>query len=369
MENMGIEYLLDKYRNKKIFITGHTGFKGTWLAIWLEYLGAKVIGYALDPYTNKDNYVLSNVQNLIYKDYRGDIRDKHKINEIFKKEKPEVVFHLAAQPLVLDSFTDPVKTYETNIMGTINILDAIRTSDSNITSIFITSDKCYANKEWVWGYRETDPMGGYDPYSASKGACELIISSYLNSFFPQDKYKDHQKSIASARAGNVIGGGDWATNRIVPDFIKAFEKKEKIQIRNPQAVRPWQHVLEPLGGYLMLGAKMMEDPDTYSGGWNFGPWSNNIVTVKTLVKKLIEFYGSGEWQDISSNEKRHEANLLSLDISKANQILKWCPLLTLDETIQMTTEWYMNYKTKDVYDLGLGQIKNYMEKWKLNKEN
>jgi len=365
---MEIDKLLSNYKNKKVLITGHTGFKGSWLTIWLHYLGAEVIGYALDPQTPKDNYVLSKLENLISKDYRGDIRDKDRIKDLFKEEKPEIVFHLAAQPLVLEGFKDPVYTHETNIMGTVNILDAIRTSNFAITSVFITSDKCYDNKEWVWGYRETDPMGGHDPYSASKGACELIISSYLNSFFSPGNYKTHQKAIASVRAGNVIGGGDWADNRIVPDFIKAVEDNKKIQVRNPMAVRPWQHVLEPLGGYLMLGAKMMEDPGSYSGAWNFGPTHNNLVIVQTLVKKLIEFYGKGEWQDISSRQKKHEATLLSLDISKANQLLKWCPVLSLNETIQLTVEWYKRYSTEDACSLGLQQIKGYMEKWKSLKK-
>ncbi len=365
---MGITSLLNKYRNKKVLVTGHTGFKGSWLTIWLHHLGAEVVGYALDPQTQKDNYVLAKAQRLVSKDLRGDICDKNRVNEIIQNEKPEIIFHLAAQPLVLDSFTDPVKTHETNIMGTVHLLDAIRTSNSAITAVFITSDKCYENKEWVWGYRETDPMGGYDPYSASKGACELLISSYQKSFFSPGNYKDHKKAIASVRAGNVIGGGDWAENRIVPDFIKAIEKQEKIQVRNPQAERPWQHVLEPLGGYLMLGAKMIEAPTSYSSAWNFGPGRNNTVTVKTLIEKMVEFYGSGSWQDNSNSEKMHEANLLSLDISKANQFLNWCPVLTLEDTIQMTVEWYKNYKTEDVYRLCLHQIQGYMEKWKSSKE-
>ena len=361
---MEIDNLLKLYKGKKVLVTGHTGFKGSWLSSWLNELGAEVTGVSLDPQTTKDNFVLSGLQNSIPNDIRGDIRNKNKVDAVFKNVKPDFVFHLAAQPLVLESFKNPVDTHETNIMGTINILDAIRRSDHNITSIFITSDKCYDNREWVWGYRESDPMGGYDPYSASKGACELIIASYTNSYFLPEEFDSHQKAIASVRAGNVIGGGDWAENRIVPDFIRAIETGQEIQVRSPLAKRPWQHVLEPLGGYLMLGARLMEDPVHYSGAWNFGPNHGNIVTVKELVEKLIKFYGKGRWRDVSSRKKEHESNLLALDISKSAHILKWHPMLNLNETIQLTVDWYKNYSSENVYTLGLNQIRQYMEKWK-----
>jgi CDP-glucose 4,6-dehydratase len=364
MEDMGsMSLLLNQYKGKKILVTGHTGFKGTWLTVWLHSLGAKVIGYALDPNTSPSIYNLANISNKIT-DIRGDIRDKEKLAEIFRKYKPEVVFHLAAQPLVIDSYKDPAYTYETNFLGTVNVLEAFRYSDSAKTAIFITTDKVYENKEWVWGYRENDPKGGYDPYSASKAAAEIAINSYRHSFFNPSHYESHHKSIASVRAGNVIGGGDWADNRLVPDFIRAIDSDETIKIRNPFAKRPWQHVIEPLGAYLLLGIRMTNSPLDFCGEWNFGPGYYNTVTVKTLIEKLISEYGKGKWEDISDKEKLHEANLLSLDISKAIYELEWMPLLDFSETIHLTAQWYKQYKNSDVFALCLNQIKYYLEKWK-----
>ncbi len=365
MESLELDRMLSLYRNKRVLITGHTGFKGSWLAVWLLQLGADVIGLALEPKTEKDNFVLTKLSSKI-KDYRIDIRNKHDLFGVFNKEKPNIVFHLAAQPLVLESYDDPLTTFETNTQGTANVLEAIRQTDSVEIGIFITTDKVYENKEWIWPYREDEPLGGYDPYSASKGAAELIISSYRNSFFNPDNYQKHTKAIASVRAGNVIGGGDWSDNRLVPDCIKSLGNNETIIIRNPKAVRPWQHVLEPLGGYLLLGAKMLENPVRYSQAWNFGPEPENIVTVETMVNKLIKEYGSGKWIDKSGNNAPHEANLLALDINKAKYELGWRPVLNLDETINYTVDWYKRYKSESVMELCVEQIEAYANKWRNN---
>ena len=357
MENLEIDSLLKTYKGKKVLITGHTGFKGSWLSIWLHNLGADVVGISLDPKTNKDNFVLSKIGDKI-RDYRANILELSKIEEIINIEKPEILFHLAAQPIVLDSYDNPVYTFEVNVMGTVNLLEAFRKSESLQTAVFITTDKCYENIEKDYSYKETDPMGGYDPYSASKGASELVISSYRRSFF-----QDSEKKIASARAGNVIGGGDWAPFRIMVDIINAIQKEKIIEIRNPLATRPWQHVLEPLGGYLLLGAKMMREKK-FDEAWNFGPEKENIVSVKELLNKTIVNYGKGEWNDVSDKEKLHEAKLLSLDITKAKTELDWYPSFSLDETIAYTVDWYKRYKKEDVFYLCIEQIENYTKFWR-----
>ena len=357
MENLEIDSLLQTYKGKKVLITGHTGFKGSWLSIWLHNLGADVVGISLDPKTNKDNFVLSKIGDKI-RDYRANILELSKIEKIINIEKPEILFHLAAQPIVLDSYDNPVYTFEVNVMGTVNLLEAFRKSESLQTAVFITTDKCYENIEKDYSYKETDPMGGYDPYSASKGASELVISSYRRSFF-----QDSEKKIASARAGNVIGGGDWAPFRIMVDIINAIQKEKIIEIRNPLATRPWQHVLEPLGGYLLLGAKMMREKK-FDEAWNFGPEKENIVSVKELLNKTIVNYGKGEWNDVSDKEKLHEAKLLSLDITKAKTELDWYPSFSLDETIAYTVDWYKRYKKEDVFYLCIEQIENFTNIWR-----
>lgn len=358
---------LNIYKGKKILITGNTGFKGTWLTIWLNELGADVVGYSLDPLYDEGLYNLSNISDSIT-DYREDLRDFPKLLEVFEKEKPEIVFHLGAQALVLDGYNSPLETFQTNTMGTANVLEAIRLTNSVKIAIMVTTDKVYENKEWVWPYREDEAIGGYDPYSASKGACELVISSYRNSFFNTNEYPVHGKAIASVRAGNVIGGGDWCDNRIIPDCIRSIQKKQEIEVRSPQSVRPWQHVLEPVGGYLYLGVKMMEDPVSYSEAWNFGPEQENIITVSELVTKLIKSFDKGSWKDVSNSKKLHEANLLSLDINKAKTRLHWKPVLGIDKTIDYTSDWYKNYRSSDVLELTKNQIKDYSNLWKLQNE-
>ncbi|WP_432665327.1 CDP-glucose 4,6-dehydratase [Wukongibacter baidiensis] len=349
----------DFWKKKKVLITGHTGFKGSWLSIWLLELGAEVIGYALPPYTSKDNFVLSNLGSKIV-DIRGDIRDYIKLKGVFDECNPEIVFHLAAQPLVRESYKNPLETYQVNVMGTVNTLECIRTSKSAQIGVMITSDKCYENKEQVWGYRENDELGGYDPYSSSKGCSELVIKSWRNSFMNPSNYAVHGKSIASVRAGNVIGGGDWSKDRIVPDCIRASEENRDIKLRNPNAIRPWQHVLEPLCGYLLLAEKLQSFPKALCGAWNFGPTFDSVITVKELAERIVRSYGKGEVLSESKGNTFHETNLLTLDISKATRMLGWYPKLDIEQTIDLTVDWYKNYKKADLYDLCKKQINNYM---------
>lgn len=346
------------YRGKKVLVTGHTGFKGSWLSIWLRELGADVIGYALEPYTERDNFVVTGLTDKIT-DIRGDIRDYEKLLKVFQDCQPQIVFHLAAQPLVRLSYEIPKDTYDVNVGGTVNVLEAIRVTDSVKVAVMVTSDKCYENKEWIWGYRENDSMGGYDPYSSSKGAAELVIAGYRNSFFNPDRYSQHGKAIASVRAGNVIGGGDWAKDRIIPDCIRALEQNKPIEIRNPQAIRPWQHVLEPLAGYLLLAAKLYQEPDKYAQAWNFGPDYDSVVNVKDIVELVIKNWGSGEWEDVSDKNAVHEATLLALDCNKAKRYLRWKPILDIEEALKFTVEWYKNYSKENVYDLCKKQIIYY----------
>jgi CDP-glucose 4,6-dehydratase len=344
------------FENKKVLITGDTGFKGSWLAIWLKELGAEVFSYALPPQREEDNFVKCNLNNIIcHQD--GDIRDRVKLNDYFVKVQPEIAFHLAAQPLVLESYKNPHYTFETNIMGTVNFFEAIRNTKSIKAAVNITSDKCYQNNEWIWGYRENDPMGGKDPYSASKGCSELVTNAYLSSFFTNHTHC----SIATARAGNVIGGGDWAENRIVPDFFRALKKGQSLVIRNPKATRPWQHVLEPLSGYLSLAAKLYKDGNKYSGGWNFGPLDQANHSVSTLVNEIIRYLGNGQAIFEEKIEKLHEANLLKLDISKAVQKLNWKPVLDFKETVEFTVNGYVDEDKSDTYDKRKNQIESYIE--------
>lgn len=349
----------DFWKDKKVLITGHTGFKGSWLSIWLLELGAQVIGYALSPYTPQDNFVVSNLSNKII-DIRGDIRDYKKLKNVFDMYNPEIVFHLAAQPIVSESYKAPLNTYQINVIGTVNTLECIRESRSTKIGIMVTSDKCYENKEQVWGYRENDLLGGYDPYSSSKGCCELAIKSWRSSFMNPLEYSTHSKTIASVRAGNVIGGGDWAKDRIVPDCIRAIEQNEAITLRSPNAIRPWQHVLEPLSGYMLLAEKLALNPTELCEAWNFGPTINSIITVKELAEKIVHTYGNGT--DIAQTHQNtlHESNLLTLDISKATIHLGWYPKLDIDQTIELTVDWYKNFKDVNVYDLCKNQIIHYM---------
>lgn len=359
---MNIDIFDNFYNNKKVLVTGHTGFKGSWLSIWLNELGAEVIGIGLDPYSNRDNFVLSGIGDRIKADIRADIRDGERMKEIFKEYTPEILFHLAAQPLVRLSYDIPVDTYQTNVMGTINIMEAIRMTNSVKVGIMVTTDKCYDNRECMDGYVETDPFGGYDPYSSSKGACEIAIQSWRRSFFnPEDYGKTHSVSLASARAGNVIGGGDWAKDRIIPDCIRALETNSIIDIRSPKAIRPWEHVLEPLSGYMLLAQKMWSNPTKYCEGWNFGPENNNILSVWDVASSIIKSFGYGVLNDVSNHKDLHEANLLMLNISKAKTRLGWHPRLNAKQTAELTTDWYKRYQKENVYDLCVEEIKKFIE--------
>lgn len=344
------------FKGKRVLITGHTGFKGSWLSIWLNELGAEVVGVGLEPYSDKDNYVLSGLGQKIFADIRGDIRDGKLMKEIFNSYKPEIVFHLAAQPLVRLSYDIPVETYSTNLMGTINIMEAIRSTPETKVGVMITTDKCYENKEQIWSYRENDPMGGYDPYSSSKGCCELAISSWRRSFFNPEKFDQHGKAIASVRAGNVIGGGDWSLDRIVPDCIRALESDKDIEIRSPKSTRPWQHVLEPLSGYMLLAKELWNNPMKYSSGWNFGPANESITTVLEVATKIIEKYGAGRLKTVSDPNSLHEAKNLTLDITKAEVELNWHPRMNIDQCVDLLVDWYKRYKNEDVYNLCIEEI-------------
>lgn len=356
-----IDIFSEFYKGRRVLVTGHTGFKGSWLSIWLHELGADVIGVANDPFSNRDNFVLSGVGNKIKADIRADIRDGQRMKDIFAEYKPEIVFHLAAQPLVRLSYDIPVETYETNVMGTINIMEAIRATKSVKVGVMITTDKCYDNCETLEGYVETDPFGGYDPYSSSKGACEVAIQSWRRSFFnPADYGKKHTVSLASVRAGNVIGGGDWALDRIIPDCIRALEEDRIIDIRSPKAVRPWEHVLEPLSGYLILAQKMWHNPTDFCEGWNFGPEAEGISTVWEVATELIKSYGSGKLKDFSEPSAVHEANLLMLNINKAKTRLGWKPRMNTQQCMQLVVDWYKRYKDEDVYALCLEEISSFL---------
>ena len=352
------------WKDKRVFITGVTGFKGSWLAIWLTSLGAKVYGYALDPPTVPSLFVLSDLKDKI-KFTNGDVRDIEALRQSVVECQPDIVFHLAAQPIVRQSYEEPILTYETNVIGTAKLLEVVRTCTSVKAVVLITTDKCYDNKEWVWGYREIDPLGGYDPYSSSKACAELVISGYRSSFFnPQDYGNEHHVAIASARAGNVIGGGDWAKDRIVPDTIKALINGQTVVVRNPNAIRPWQHVLEPLCGYMMLAEKLYSDGPSYGEAWNFGPNSSDEQPVEYLVKSLCNLWPKpGAQYRIESGLKNvHEAAYLKLDCSKSRQRLGWQPVWDIEEALQMTVAWFENFlENRDSYELCIEQVTEYEE--------
>jgi CDP-glucose 4,6-dehydratase len=344
------------FRGKTVLVTGHTGFKGSWLSIWLKELGADVVGYALEPYTPNDNFV---VAKLKYKmeSYFGDVRDYERLKVVFNSCKPEIVFHLAAQPLVRESYRQPKLTYDVNIGGMVNLLECCRLTQSVKAIINVTSDKCYENKEWVWGYRENDVLGGHDPYSSSKACSEMITSAYRESFF-----REQVKFVSTVRAGNVIGGGDWREDRLVPDCIRALKNNKPIGIRNPESVRPWQYVLEPLYGYLLLASKMWNDyGEKYSGAWNFAPERSSVITVGELAEKLVKYWGNGRYEDLTGGlEQPYEAKMLMLDNSKAVNLLGWKPVLSIDEAIDYTVRWYKN---PDVdYGFCVDQIEDYVDK-------
>ena len=344
------------YENKKVFLTGHTGFKGSWLALWLNQLGAKVCGYSLAPNTVPSMFNVLGIENKIEKSVIGDILDNITLEKAMSDFEPDIVFHLAAQPLVRLSYSEPVLTYKTNVIGTLNVLEAARKCKSVKVFVNVTTDKGYENKEINRGYKEDEPMGGHDMYSSSKGCVEIMSSSYRRSFLQNDD----TYAMATARAGNVIGGGDWALDRLIPDCIRAINNNEKIEIRNPIAVRPWQHVLEPLSGYLLLGEKLLEDGKIYAEGFNFGPNEDSVLKVADVAQKVIEFYGKGEVV-IHKKDNLHEAGLLMLNIEKAKKVLNWSPVYTPNQAIEKTVEWYKHFYANDtdMYYFTLNQISEY----------
>lgn len=347
------------WRGRRVLLTGHTGFKGSWLSLWLQSLGAEVTGYALQPPTTPSLFETANV-GAGMTSVLGDIRDLENLCKVFADAQPEVVIHMAAQPLVRYSYEAPVETYSTNVMGTVNLLEAVRRTKSVRAVVNVTSDKCYDNREWVWGYRENEPMGGYDPYSNSKGCAELVTSAYRNSYFHPEKYGTHGVALASARAGNVIGGGDWALDRLIPDIMRAIARGEAVNIRSPHAIRPWQHVLEPLSGYLTLAEKLFEEGAAHAEGWNFGPNDEDARPVQWIVERLTSSWGEGASWRLDGGDHPHEAHYLKLDCSKAKVRLNWRPRWHLAHTLNAIVEWHRAHRDgRDMRAVTLGQIDTY----------
>lgn len=345
------------WKGKKVFLSGHTGFKGSWLSIWLQFMGAELRGFSLEPQTSPALFSEANVAEKM-ESIIGDIRDKDLILESMRKFNPDIVIHMAAQPLVRASYRDPVETYSTNIMGTVHLLEAARFCSNLRAVLNVTTDKCYANNEWEWGYRENEPMGGVDPYSSSKACSELVTSAYRSSFFQKSGI-----ALATARAGNVIGGGDWSENRLIPDILKAFENKQPVIIRNPKAIRPWQHVLEPLSGYLVLLERLYNDGQNFADAWNFGPNDQDVQTVKWIVEKMTADWDHKQNWEIDSLDQPHEANYLKLDISKAKNKLGWEPKWDLATAIQKIIKWHQSWQSgENTQSLCIDQIKQYQNK-------
>lgn len=356
----GLEVTPSFWKGKRVLLTGHTGFKGSWLSLWLQSMGAQVVGYALNPPTDPSLFeaaeVAKGMTSII-----GDIRDLEHLRRVFAEHQPEIVIHMAAQPLVRYSYIEPVETYSTNVMGTVNLLESVRSTKSVKAVVNVTTDKCYENREWAWGYRENEAMGGYDPYSSSKGCAELVTAAYRNSYFHPEKYKEHEVAIASGRAGNVIGGGDWADDRLIPDIMRAISAGKPVNIRNPHAIRPWQHVLEPLAGYLVLAQKLYEEGAAYAEGWNFGPNDEDAKPVQWIVEILTQSWGEGASWIVDEGEHPHEANYLKLDCSKAKSRLDWHPRWNLEEALEAIVEWQRSYLDgKAIKSVTQEQIQRYM---------
>jgi CDP-glucose 4,6-dehydratase len=357
MEGLGVNPSF--WRGKRVFLTGHTGFKGGWLSLWLQQLGAELTGYALQPPTDPCLFDKANVGRGM-RSIIGDIRDGAKLVAAVREAAPDIVIHMAAQPLVRRSYADPVETYSTNVMGTVHLLEAVRQCGSVRAVVNVTTDKCYENREWLWPYRENEAMGGYDPYSSSKGCAELVTAAYRNSYFNASNFSQHQMALASARAGNVIGGGDWAEDRLVPDILAAFSRGEPVQIRNPHAVRPWQHVLEPLRGYLTLAERLFSDGASYAEAFNFGPREDDAQPVEWIVRQLAAKWGDAAVWRVDVGHHPHEASLLRLDVSKAAHRLAWRPALNLDAALQLTVDWARACREGlDLHAITLAQINDY----------
>jgi CDP-glucose 4,6-dehydratase len=348
------------WRGKSVFVTGHTGFKGGWLCLWLKSVGADVVGYSLPPETTPSLFEVAHVADGM-KSVIADVRSFHDLENEIQRTKPEVIFHLAAQPLVRRSYTNPRETYETNVMGTVNLLDAVRKVGGVRAVLIVTSDKCYENKEWMWPYRETEPLGGYDPYSNSKGCAELVTSAFRTSFFNPAQYSRHGVALASARAGNVIGGGDWSEDRLIPDIVRALAEGAPVRIRNPGAVRPWQHVLDPLDGYLSLAEKLIDNGAEFADAWNFGPRDSDAKTVEWIVSQLTTALGTAvKWEkDLAPHA--HEATYLRLDSSKSRTLLAWEPKLSLPTALRFLVDWYNAFEAnEDMASFTRRQIESYL---------
>jgi CDP-glucose 4,6-dehydratase len=351
------------WRGRRVFLTGHTGFKGGWMSLWLAKLGANVRGYALPPYTEPNLFTIAKIGSTI-EDIRGDIRDAAKLEAAMRDFAPEVVFHFAAQPLVRYSYEDPVGTFETNVIGTARLLDSVRRTSSVHAVVIVTTDKCYENREWIWPYRETDPLGGYDPYSSSKACAEIVSAAYRQSYFPVEKLgksDGHWVAIATARAGNVIGGGDWSPDRLLPDLVRGFISGKPVLIRHPHSIRPWQHVLEPLHGYIRLAERLLTYDPHYATAYNFGPIEDDARPVSWIAERMSEFWGDGASWVWDKEQSPHEAQYLKLDASRARADLGWTPLLRLDAALDFLVQWYQTWLSgSDMHNFTLGQIESYM---------
>ena len=350
------------WRGRRVFLTGHTGFKGGWLALWLARLGAEVRGYALDPSTDPAFFTVARVGSVM-EDMRGDIRNGGSLERAMQEFAPEIVFHLAAQPLVRASYDDPIGTYETNVIGTARVLDSIRRTASVRAVVSVTTDKCYENKEWVWPYRETDPLGGYDPYSSSKACAEIVSAAYRQSYFPVEKLgrpDGHRVAVATARAGNVIGGGDWSMDRLLPDLVRGFLSGKPVLIRRPHAIRPWQHVLEPLHGYIRLAEQLLTHDPKFASAYNFGPIEDDAKPVAWIADRMAGFWGDGASWVLDESPSPHEAGYLKLDASRARADLHWTPKLRLESALEFLVQWYRAWQTgQDMHAFTLGQIERY----------
>jgi CDP-glucose 4,6-dehydratase len=359
VEDLGMNRLF--WESKKVFMSGNTGFKGSWLSLWLLSMGAQVSGFALQPSHADDLFNLCGLHQMMPTCF-NDITDLDLLRRKMQEARPEIVFHLAAQPLVGVSYQEPVSTYQTNVIGTAHLLEAIRHCRSARAVIIVTSDKCYDNQEWFWGYRENEPLGGYDPYSSSKACAELVTAAYRSSFFPPQKYQQHRLAIATARAGNVIGGGDWAEGRLLPDIMRSFLAAQPIVIRNPKSIRPWQHVLEPLAGYLSLAEKLYQEGLAYGEAWNFGPEDQDNRTVEWIVNYLCRLWGEGATYTVDFQKQPHEAHFLKLDCSKAKARLGWRPRWNLETALDKTLEWLKEYQNKsNIKEICLRQINEYVK--------
>lgn len=353
------ESVLKTWQGRRVFLTGHTGFKGSWLSLWLSRLGAQLRGYALDPCTEPNMFRLAAVGTVL-DDVRGDIRDYSKLEASMTEFAPEIVFHMAAQPIVRQSYADPVGTYATNIMGTVHVLEAVRKTPSVRAVVCVTTDKCYQNQEWVWPYRENDPLGGYDPYASSKACAEIVSAAYRSSFFPLERLQEHHVALATARAGNVIGGGDWSEDRLIPDLVRGFASGQPVLIRRPNAIRPWQHVLEPLHGYMMLARELLAQQAKFATAYNFGPGDEDIWPVERIADKLVQMWGDGASWIRDSVPGVHEDHVLRLDASKARADLGWQPRLKIETALEWTAAWYRAWiQGKDMAELTGKQIVQY----------